>query len=160
MSTMGALHEAALARVIRIGANPDDDSETKLRKALLVFIAIAILPVAFVWGVLYVAFAGLIGYTAFLYFFVSLASILLFARNRDDRLFLRIQLVSILLAPTLSSVALGGFLGSGGVGLWGVMAPLGALVFSAGSWRTSSSSSAPGLRGSFWAFRHPFPTGS
>ncbi len=38
--------------------------------------------------------------------------------------------VDILLAPTLSMIPLGGFLESGGVGLWGILAPLGALVFS------------------------------
>jgi adenylate cyclase len=38
--------------------------------------------------------------------------------------------VDILLAPTLSMIPLGGFLDSGGVGLWGILAPLGALVFS------------------------------
>jgi len=38
--------------------------------------------------------------------------------------------VAILFAPTLSMVPLGGFLDSGGVGLWGILAPLGALVFS------------------------------
>jgi len=39
-------------------------------------------------------------------------------------------LVDILLAPTLSMAPLGGFLPSGGVGLWGILAPVGALVFS------------------------------
>jgi adenylate cyclase len=38
--------------------------------------------------------------------------------------------IDILLAPTLSMIPLGGFLNSGGVGLWGIVAPLGALVFS------------------------------
>ena len=40
------------------------------------------------------------------------------------------NLLDILLAPTLSMIALGGFVSSGGVGLWGILAPLGALVFS------------------------------
>jgi adenylate cyclase len=43
--------------------------------------------------------------------------------------FLRIQLLDILLSPTISMIPLGGFLGSGAVGLWGLLAPLGALVF-------------------------------
>jgi guanylate cyclase len=38
--------------------------------------------------------------------------------------------VAILLAPTLSMIPLGGFLDAGGVGLWGILAPLAALVFS------------------------------
>jgi adenylate cyclase len=60
---------------------------------------------------------------------VSLASIALFARTHDFAVLLRIQLVAILLSPTLSMIPLAGFVGSGGVGLWGIMAPLGALVF-------------------------------
>ena len=39
------------------------------------------------------------------------------------------NLLDILFAPTLSMIPLGGFLDSGGVGLWGILAPLGALVF-------------------------------
>jgi guanylate cyclase len=42
---------------------------------------------------------------------------------------LRVNQVDILLAPTLSMIPIGGFLESGGVGLWGILAPLGALVF-------------------------------
>ena len=49
---------------------------------------------------------------------------------RDFPRLLRIGQVDILLAPTLSMIPLGGFLDSGGVGLWGILAPLGALVFS------------------------------
>src|SRR6478736_10145761 len=40
-----------------------------------------------------------------------------------------IHLLDIVLTPTLSMMALGGFLGAGGVGLWGILAPVGALVF-------------------------------
>jgi guanylate cyclase len=53
-----------------------------------------------------------------------------FSRNRDAAMLLRVNLIDILLAPTLSMILLGGFLASGGVGLWGILAPLGALVFS------------------------------
>jgi guanylate cyclase len=53
----------------------------------------------------------------------------LFARTGNARLLLRIQLLDILIAPTISMAPLGGFLGSGAVGLWGLLAPLGALVF-------------------------------
>jgi guanylate cyclase len=52
-------------------------------------------------------------------------------------LLLRIQLADILLAPTLSMIALGGFLPGGSPGIWGILAPLGALVFDsvrAGIW--------------------------
>ncbi len=129
MRSLRELIDAGLARSARVGADPDDDEETRLRKGLLVLIAALILPISAIWGVLYLALGAPSGVIAFVYFGVSLASIALFARTHDFSSLLRIQLVAILLAPTLSMIPLGGFLGSGGVGLWGVIAPLGALVF-------------------------------
>jgi guanylate cyclase len=57
------------------------------------------------------------------------ASIAVYARTRDFDLLLNIQLLNIALAPTLSMIPIGGFLPTGGVGFWGILAPLGALVF-------------------------------
>jgi adenylate cyclase len=129
VTTLRGSIQATLTRLAGVGADPGDDEETRLRKALLVLIAVLILPIALVWGALYVAYGAESGVVAFIYAGVSLASIALFARTRDFALLLRIQLFAILLAPTLSMIPLAGFLGSGGVGLWGVMAPMGALVF-------------------------------
>jgi guanylate cyclase len=64
------------------------------------------------------------------YFAILLGAIALFSRTRDFSTLLRVGQVDILLAPTLSMIPLGGFVDSGGVGLWGILAPLGALVFS------------------------------
>lgn len=113
-----------------IGADPNDDIETRKRKALLVYLAVLILPISLVWGVLYLSLGAPSGVVAFAYFAVSTASIGLFARTRDFDLLLRIQLLAITLAPTLSMFPTGGFLSSGAVGLWGILGPLGALVFS------------------------------
>ena len=124
-----ALLNAVIDQVARIGADPADDDETRLRKALLVLIALLVLPISLVWWLLYLAFGAWTGWLAFVYFVISLASIALFARNRNIELFLQIQLVSILLLPTVSMIWLGGVLPAGGVGLWAILAPLGALVF-------------------------------
>ena len=129
-----SLAEAVLLRVARIGADPHDDEERRFRKALLVVIAVLILPIALVWGTLYLALGTPAGLIAYLYAGVSVVAILIFARTRDAETFLRTELVAILLAPTLSMALVGGFVASGGVGLWGIMAPLGALVFR--GWRS------------------------
>ena len=121
--------DAALARLAEIGAEPDDDEETRLEKALLVLIAILILPISGIWAVLYLAFGAWTGLIAVLYALISVASIAVFARTRNFELLLNIQLLDICLAPTRSMIWIGGFLPTGGVGLWGVVAPLGALVF-------------------------------
>jgi len=129
MTSIRAFLERLLVRLERVGADPGDDDETRLRKALLVLIAVLILPIALVWWFLYTSMGSWTGNIALVYVAISVASIGLFARLRDFQLLLRIQLAAILLAPTVSMLPTGGFLPTGGVGIWGIMAPLGALVF-------------------------------
>jgi adenylate cyclase len=112
-----------------IGADPHDDEETRASKALLVLISVLILPISLVWAGLYLAFGSPVGWVPLVYALILLASILVFSRTRDFDRFLRVGQFDILLAPTLSMIPLGGFLASGGVGLWGILAPMGALVF-------------------------------
>jgi adenylate cyclase len=122
--------ERLLARLARIGADPQDDEDLRARKALLVLISVLILPVAALWGALYLAFGSPVGVVPLVYFVVLLGAIGVFSRTRDFPWLLRVGQVDILLAPTLSMIPLGGFVAAGGVGLWGILAPLGALVFS------------------------------
>jgi adenylate cyclase len=119
-----------LAYLARIGADSQDDDDTRAGKALLVLISVLILPVALLWAALYLAFGSPVGWVPLAYFAVLLAAIAVFSRTRDFGQLLLVGQVAILLAPTLSMVPLGGFLASGGVGLWGILAPLAALVFS------------------------------
>jgi adenylate cyclase len=130
VNAVRAALENVLGRLAQVGADARDDEEARLRKALLLLISVLILPISLVWGSLYLAFGTQAGYLAYVYFAVLLAAIVIFARTRDVAFLLRVQLLDILLAPTLSMIPLGGFLASGGVGLWGILAPLGALVFS------------------------------
>jgi adenylate cyclase len=123
------LVDRALIRLTDVGADPADDEETRLQKALLVLIAIFILPISAIWATLYLAFGAWTGYVAVLYAVISVASIVVFARTRNFALLLNIQLLDICLSPTLSMIPIGGFLPTGGVGFWGILAPLGALVF-------------------------------
>ena len=120
---------ALAARVARIGADPLDDEELRQKKALLVVVTIIILPISLVWGVLYLALGTPAGVTAFMYLAISLGSLVLFARTRRFEPFLLTQLLDILLMPNIGQMGCGGALASGGVGLWGLLAPLGALVF-------------------------------
>src|SRR6266545_1403983 len=113
-----------------VGADPHDDEDLRARKALLILISVLILPVAALWGALYLSFGSPVGVVPLVYFGILLGAIAVFSRTRDFPWLLRVAQVDILLAPTLSMIPLGGFLDSGGVGLWGILAPLGALVFS------------------------------
>jgi len=117
------------ALLARIGADAGDDEELRQKKALLVLLAILVLPVSIVWGSLYLGFGSPVGVVPFAYFAVSVGSLVVFARTRGFQLFLVTQLLDILLTTTAGQLLIGGFLPSGGVGLWGILAPLGALVF-------------------------------
>jgi adenylate cyclase len=133
MHLVGGMHAAAdrvVARLALVGADPHDDEDLRARKALLVLISVLILPVAALWAALYLAFGSPVGVVPLVYFGILLGAIAVFSHTRNFSRLLRVGQVDILLAPTLSMIPLGGFLDSGGVGLWGILAPLGALVFS------------------------------
>ena len=129
MDALARFAQPWLDRAARIGADPRDDDEARSRKALLVLICILILPISLVWGAIYLALGAMAGLIAWLYLAISVAAIVAFSRTRDTETFLRVELLDILLAPTISMAFVGGFLASGGVGVWGILAPLGALVF-------------------------------
>ena len=133
MNLLGSMREAssrAVARLAFLGADPQDDEDLAARKALLVLISVLILPVAALWGAVYLAFGSPVGVVPLVYFGILFGSIAVFSRTRDFSSLLVVGQVDILLAPTLSMIPLGGFLAAGGVGLWGILAPLAALVFS------------------------------
>jgi adenylate cyclase len=121
--------EALIARLATIGADPRDDADTRQSKALLVLISLVILPVSLVWGGLYLALGSVVGIVPLVYAAVLVGAIVVFARTGDAPFLLRVNLTDIVLAPTLSMIPLGGFLAASAVGFWGVLAPLGALVF-------------------------------
>jgi adenylate cyclase len=125
-----AAADRVIARLSLVGADPHDDEDLRARKALLVLISVLILPISAIWGALYLAFGSPVGVVPLVYFCVLLGAIAVFSRTRDFPWLLRVAQLAILLAPTLSMIPLGGFLEAGGVGLWGILAPLGALVFS------------------------------
>jgi adenylate cyclase len=121
--------DRAAGRVALVGADPHDDEDLRARKALLVLISVLILPISALWGALYLALGSPVGVVPLVYFSVLLGAIAVFSRTHDFSRLLFVSQVAILLAPTLSMIPLGGFVEAGGVGLWGILAPLGALVF-------------------------------
>ena len=129
MDALARFAQPWLDRAARIGADPRDDDEVRFRKALLVLVSVLILPISLAWGAIYLALGAMAGLIAWLYLLISIGAIATFSRTRDTKWFLRVELLDILLTPTISMAFVGGFLASGGVGVWGILAPLGALIF-------------------------------
>jgi adenylate cyclase len=114
----------------RIGADPRDPAELRVRKLLLVGIALMVLPAGVLWGSLYWFFGERLaaampwGYTL-----GSLLSLIAFHATRSFRLLRTLQLSLILVTPFLLMIVLGGFVPSSGVILWSLVCPLGAIAF-------------------------------
>ncbi len=119
-----------VARLARIGADPADGADLRLKKSLMVLGACMFLVAGLLWGLMYFAFGEfLAGVIPFGYGVVSLLSVVVFGLTRRYRLFRFSQLLLILLLPFLLMLALGGFVNSSAVILWSLVCPMGALLF-------------------------------
>ena len=101
------LIQQVLPFIARIGADPNDSDEVRLRKTLLVLGSMMFIAAGALWGLLYFSFgeyiAGCIplGYAVF-----SSLSVLVFHLTHRTRLFLFSQLLLILFLPFLLMIAL------------------------------------------------------
>lgn len=116
-------------KLVTIGTLPDDGEEERLQKASLVLTALMITTMAIAWVGTH-AYLGLYLSAAipFSYQLITIFGLLRLARSGHFDLFRTTQLILILLLPILLQWSLGGFVGSSGVLLWALIAPLGALV--------------------------------
>ena len=117
-------------RVARIGADPNDEDDIRLRKSLLVICAFLFVLAGAAWGLMYILLGEpLAGMIPLSYAVISLLSMFQFGLTRRYHLFRFSQLLLILLLPFLLMVALGGFVTGSAVILWALICPLGALLF-------------------------------
>jgi adenylate cyclase len=119
-----------LQRLLELGALPSDSDELRLQKAVLVLSSTLMATLSFVWVITYASLGRwLPAAIPFAYQVATAVSIVTFARARRYILFRRSQLCMSLLLPFALQWSLGGFELSSAVCLWGVTAPLGALLF-------------------------------
>ena len=126
-----------LGAVRHAGAEAGDPPEVALQKQLLVTITLLILPAAFLWGLVYMAFgeprAGLIPWGYGLVSLVGLATVRWTGRFGPFR---AVQLGMWLVLPFLLQIELGGFVPGSAVSVWAFCAPISALLVA--SRRTAS----------------------
>ena len=124
------LIQRTLPSVADIGADSNDDDDTRLQKSLLVICAIPFMFAGVAWGLMYIFFnEPLAAAIPFSYGIISLLSIIHFGRTRQYHFFRFSQLALILLLPFFLMVALGGFINGSAVVLWALICPLGAMLF-------------------------------
>lgn len=122
--------EKIIARIAMIGANPGDNMDLKLQKSLLVLCAFPFMFAGAAWGVMYILFGEpLAGAIPLSYSVVSLFSVIYFSLTHHFTVFRFSQLLFILLLPFALMLSLGGFISGSAVILWGLICPLGAMLF-------------------------------
>jgi signal transduction histidine kinase/CheY-like chemotaxis protein len=122
--------EVLIKRIASIGSDILDDEELRLQKTLLILCSIPFIIAGIIWGILYLYFgeneAAII---PFAYSLTSFISLVFFGLTRRFGIFRFSQLCLILLLPFALMSTLGGFVNGSGVILWGLICPLGALLF-------------------------------
>jgi class 3 adenylate cyclase len=115
--------------VLAVGAEPDDDEDTRLRKVLLLVAALVITPLALAWGALYWT-VGATGPAAvpWLYVGISLASLISFGLTRSYRWFAIGQFAPYITFPFVLMWILGGFVAGSVVAVWAGLGPITALL--------------------------------
>ena len=120
-------------RLRTAGVEPGDSEEVRIQKSLLMFAMGLTTMAPVVWLVVYSALGAKVSATVpFTYQLISLATLVLYLVTRNFALFRLLQLTLYLFFPFFLQWTMGNFMTSSGVVLWGLLAPVGAiLVYSA-----------------------------
>lgn len=133
MVERGTRRGNVVAWVKRRVADAGDGEEARHRKAQVVVASILVVPAGLLWGILYFVF-GEQGAAAIPWFYsvFTFLDLLLLLQLRRYTLFRRAQQLLLLALPFALHIALGGFVGSSFVIVWGFLSVLMALLFGSG----------------------------
>ena len=113
-----------------LGVDPADPDELRLQKVTLTLAAVTVTVLSVIWVGTYLALGLPVSAAIpFAYQVVSIASLAVFARTKDYRIFRASQLALIFLLPFLLQWSLGGYVASSAVSLWALVGAFGALFF-------------------------------
>ncbi|MGB5643471.1 MAG: ATP-binding protein [Gammaproteobacteria bacterium] len=120
----------SLARIIESGYLPEDNTETRRKKAALVIVPLIIAPAAFIWGLIYFYLEHpLSGSIPMSYSIISVLSLVYHFNTKRTKFLEWSQLVLVLLLPFLLMWSLGGFFHGSTVMIWALFAPIAASIF-------------------------------
>ena len=118
-----------IRRLRSAGVQPGDDEETRLRKQLLLFATGLMTAVPVFWLALYVLMGLQVSASLPVgYQLVSLASLAIYLVTLNFNFFRFAQLTLFLFFPFVLQWSLGNFITGSGVALWGLLAPVGAIL--------------------------------
>ena len=118
-----------LSRLRTAGVEPSDPEDIRLKKQLLMFAMALTIAVPIVWVAIYRLF-GVTIYTTLpiLYLGLSLANLAVYLVSRNFGRWRLLQLGLFLFYPFVQQLSMGDFITASGYMLWGLLAPVGAIL--------------------------------
>ncbi len=112
------------------GFSPDDDADTRLKKSLLVFATGLVCLGSMLWLFLYWQMGPRFSTTApFVFQLLLAANLIFFLKSGNFNFFRYSQLALFLFTPFVVQWSIGNFITASGISLWGLLAPIGAVLF-------------------------------
>lgn len=119
-----------LDRVAALGDDPDDDMDLRLRKHAFALTGIFLIPASLLWGAIGIVIDRSLLTLGSVYFAVIVAiALLLLAQTRAFLSLVRGLLVVGMAYVVLGHVALGGLVAGGASLVWGLVAPVSAVLY-------------------------------
>lgn len=117
-------------RLASVGNLPEDSEETKLHKRFLIYMALLMSGGGLLWGTICVVFGVYFPATIpYGYTLITVFNLLFFSATKRFRAVRFVQVLMSLLLPFLFQWSLGGFVVSGAVMLWALVALVGSVSF-------------------------------
>ncbi len=112
------------------GLSTDDTEEMRLNKSLLIFATGLISAASMLWLLLYWQLGPRFSSTIpFAFQILLTGNLLLYFKTRNFALFRTTQLGLFLFVPFVAQWSMGNFITASGISLWGLLAPIGAILF-------------------------------
>lgn len=119
-----------LSRLRNAGVEPGDSEEQRLNKSLLMFATGLVSVASMLWVAIYWLLGPLISSTPPLVFeLLLIGNLLVYIQTRNFDFFRVTQLALFLFGPFAMQWGMGSFIDSSGIVLWGLLAPIGAILF-------------------------------
>jgi adenylate cyclase len=130
---MMATESTFFSRIRRAGIHPNDPEDLRIRKSVLVFAMGLMTAAPMFWLALYWTMGLQLSATLPLaYQIISVATFLVFVKTGNFSFFRYTQLVLFLFFPFIVQLAIGNFIAASGVVLWGILAPVVAVLVLSG----------------------------
>ena len=119
-----------LTRIVESGYLPEDNAETRQKKAALTLVPLIIGPAAFIWGSIYFYLGHpLSGTIPMSYSVISVLTLVYYFNIKKTEFLEKSQLLLVLLLPFFLMWSLGGFFHGSTVMIWALFTPIAASIF-------------------------------